>query len=497
MRYAFQFKINFTGGIVSPGYLLHLMDAVKEGGIDHVRFGLRQQLLIDATHKQHDKLLASLDKNKVVYELNKDEYPNMVSSYAGADIFLNDSWLREGTYKDIFDLFDYAPRLKLAITDNNQTFTPFFTSNINWIASANNHFWHLYIRFPQTDVLFQWPLLVYTNEIPRLSKEIENIIFQQKELFFGNSKADGQWVFNTITQKLKYISKPVEEALHLPAFNLPYYEGFTHYGNKTWLGIYRRDELFPVDFLKDIALTCLKTKTGQLYTTTWKSIIIKNIEKPDRKEWDFVLNKHRINVRHAANELAWQVEDTNEDGLYIKRMVTRELDKQDVRTFGLCFGVNTQPESSMFGSVIIQRRFSVIRNLVKALDKYDILYTDGFNPNSKEYITFRAGIHKEHISTYLVSISKQFYELENQRQKDASATYQLQQKSVENIVEKYVYQCCSCLTVYDETLGENENGIALGSAFEGLPDSYCCPLCESPKINFKQINQSILGLQAV
>ena len=497
MRYAFQFKVNFTGGIISPGYLLHVMEALQEAGLDQVRFGLRQQLLIDVTQKNYDKLVASFDEKKVAYEINKDDYPNIVSSYVAEDIFIRDGWLREGTYKDIFDLFDYQPKLKLNFSDNNQTFTPFFTGNINWIASKNNQFWYLFIRFPKTTVLYQWPQLVYTNDLPRLSKQIEATIFNAKELFYGNENVDGKILYNLITANLSIISKPIDEALDLPEFNLPYYEGFNSYGNKTWLGIYRRDELFSIDFLKDIAVTCLQTKVGQLYTTTWKSIIIKNIENKDRHLWDYVLGKYRINVRHAANELAWQVEDNNEDGLNLKRQIIREFDKQDVRTFGLCFGVNTQPESGMFGSVIIQRRFVTIRNVVRALDKYDILYTANFNPNSKAYIPFRSDIHKEHISTYLISISKHFYDLQSQAEKVSATTYQLQQKAVETIIEQPVYQCPKCLTVYDEELGEVDNNISAGTAFGYLPENYCCQLCEAPKTNFIKINKSALHLQAL
>ncbi len=497
MRYAFQFKVNFTGGIVSPGYLLHLLEAIQDAGLDQVRFGLRQQLLIDVTQKNYDKLVASLDDKKIQYEVNKDEYPNIVSSYAAEDIFISDGWLREGTYKDIFDLFDYQPKLKLNFSDNNQTFTPFFTGNINWIASKSNQFWYLFIRFPKTNVLYQWPQLVYTNDLPRLSKQIEAAIFNAQEIFCGNNNADGKVLYNLIIASLSVISKPIDEPLNLPEFNLPYYEGFNSYGNKTWLGIYRRDELFSIDFLKDVAVTCLQTKVGQLYTTPWKSIIIKNIEKKDRHLWDYVLGKYRINVRHAANELAWQVEDNNEDGLNMKRHIIREFDKQDVRTFGLCFGVNTQPESGMFGSVIIQRRFVTIRNVVKALDKFDILYTANFNPNSKTYIPFRSDIHKEHISTYLISISKHYYELQSAAEKVSASSYQLQQKAVENIVEKQVYQCLKCLTVYDDELGEEENNIIAGTTFENLSENYCCQLCEAPKTDFIKINKSALNLQGL
>ncbi|TAG36411.1 MAG: hypothetical protein EAZ32_16955, partial [Cytophagia bacterium] len=40
-----------------------------------------------------------------------------------------------GLDKDIFDGFDYQPKLKVNISDFQQSFTPFFTGNLNFIAS--------------------------------------------------------------------------------------------------------------------------------------------------------------------------------------------------------------------------------------------------------------------------------------------------------------------------------------------------------------------------
>ncbi|MCR5809271.1 MAG: rubredoxin [Clostridiales bacterium] len=39
------------------------------------------------------------------------------------------------------------------------------------------------------------------------------------------------------------------------------------------------------------------------------------------------------------------------------------------------------------------------------------------------------------------------------------------------------YVCEACGWVYDEELGDPENGIAPGTKFEDLPDDFACPLC--------------------
>lgn len=39
------------------------------------------------------------------------------------------------------------------------------------------------------------------------------------------------------------------------------------------------------------------------------------------------------------------------------------------------------------------------------------------------------------------------------------------------------YQCPLCGYSYDPAAGDPENGVAPGTAFENLPDSWYCPAC--------------------
>jgi len=497
MRHAYRFKINFTGGIISPGSLLNLLDALEKTVITELRFGLRQQLLIDVSHKDYEQVASALKAHDIYFEVNKDEFPNILSSYPAEEIFIRDSWVREGVYKDIFDLFDYKPTLKINISDEGQTFTPFFTGNINWIASADPQFWYLYLRFPKTNILFPSKELLYTNEIPRVSKQLEKMILHQTDTFFINNTWDGQRIFENLKSELNILSKPVVNPLVLPKFKLPYYEGYNGYGNKSWLGLYQRDELFTVAFLKDICRICLDTKIGQLYSTPWKSLIIKNIEETHRPLWSFALDKHRINVRHAYNELNWQVEDNNEEGLSIKQSIIRQFDKEDIRTFGLCLAIKTQPNSGLFGSVVVRKQFVTIRGKLKSLDKFDILYTEDFNPNSKNLIGYRTGISKEHLPIYLISLCKFYYEQQCIQNNLKDPHLKTEDPETGQNVEHLLYQCAGCGTVYDDEVGEPENNIQRNTSFSDLPESYQCPLCESLKSEFNPVQKSSLLSQTV
>ena len=48
------------------------------------------------------------------------------------------------------------------------------------------------------------------------------------------------------------------------------------------------------------------------------------------------------------------------------------------------------------------------------------------------------------------------------------------------------YVCELCGWVYDEELGDPDNGIAPGTKFEDLPEDFECPLCGADKDQFSK-----------
>src|SRR5678809_608768 len=81
-------KVNFKGGIISPGDLYNILLAAERSGLLYVRFGLRQQLLFDVAIVEMKNITNDLDTLGVNYEINKDEFPNIVSSYPAEEVFI-------------------------------------------------------------------------------------------------------------------------------------------------------------------------------------------------------------------------------------------------------------------------------------------------------------------------------------------------------------------------------------------------------------------------
>lgn len=51
-------------------------------------------------------------------------------------------------------------------------------------------------------------------------------------------------------------------------------------------------------------------------------------------------------------------------------------------------------------------------------------------------------------------------------------------------MKKYV--CKICGWIYDEALGDPDNGIEPGTKFEYLPADYICPMCGAGKDEFEE-----------
>lgn len=487
MRDYYHIKINLPGGIASPGYLKDILSAAWDANVRKVRFGSRQQLLMTAHYEDMRFLERDFKKLGIFYEVNTDRRPNIVSSYCGEEVFRTGQWLNASEYHSVLDSFDSEPGfgpelrlgLKINISDSNQSFTPFFTGNLNFISSPEPHFWFLYVRLKQTNTVFKWDGLIYTNEIGRLSKVIEECMLEEGINEENALKA-------AVNERIRYVFQQSQQELELPSFSLPYYEGFNRYESRTWLGLYRRNEEFPIELLLDVCALCLKTRVGEICATPWKSLVIKGIEDQHREAWSNILGKHNINVRHAANELAWQTEDHNGDGAALKNELIRYFSKNDTRTFGLCFGIQTRPKSEVFGSVLIRKRPLLRIGQLPLFSVYDLYYTENFNPNSRTQVLFEKGLFKIHLPAQLERLCRRF---NNLRSKDTLKTMLSEPDEAKMAVKtaKTVHQCPDCLTIYDPEFGDILGDIPPGTAFEALPAAYCCPTCDSGKAIFLPI----------
>lgn len=50
------------------------------------------------------------------------------------------------------------------------------------------------------------------------------------------------------------------------------------------------------------------------------------------------------------------------------------------------------------------------------------------------------------------------------------------------------WRCTICEHIYDPAVGDPENGIAPGTPFEQVPDTWICPECGATKADFEPMD---------
>lgn len=417
-------KVNFKGGIIKPEVLYSVLLVARKAGLLYVRFGLRQQLYFDVDIEEIDMVSAELELLGIQYEINEEQYPNIVSSFPAEDIFIINTWLNEQQYIDILTTFSYQHRLKINISDANQSFTPLLTGNINWVsAPGEEHFWHLFIRFPKTNIVYEWKNLVHTKDLAAISVRIEETILQHPDKFYDHSEANGDELFE-VADTADFSTRLSAKPFTFPTYKLPYYEGLNRYNQQYWLGIYRRDELFSIEFLKEVCMLCISTGSGSLCSTPWKTIIIKGIQEQNRKDWNYLLDKYQINLRHAANELNFQVDDNSPEALQLKQYLVKYLNDDDTRSFGVCIGIKTKRKSEVFSSILVRRNPLFSIGKWGFFYTYDILCAKDYAPNERTDFVYSSGNPKFVLAEQLRRAILSFYAYKNNVNTEEVDTYE-------------------------------------------------------------------------
>jgi rubredoxin len=473
-------RLIVKGGVISPGELREIVNIAQELGMNTISFGSRQDIIFPKPIDTIDKETAG--KHNFIYPENKNQN-NIVSSYVSTDIFRNTPWVTGNKFLYILEQFKEQPKLKVNITDPKQQLVPLFTGDINFIASDHEDYWYVYIRLPKWDKMELYPVLIYSWNIAEVYYEIEKKIEEEPE--------SAEKIFQLINELLDTNNRTIDKPLQLPFYPFPYYEGMNKLGiDQYWLGLYWRNNLYDIDFLKEMCDLCFDCKIGKICITPWKSFIVKGIPRERKLDWEKFLGKKGINVRHSLLELNWHLPVATEWALNLKTLLVRTLDQFDISTYGLTFGISDYNRDGHYFTSIVVEKNDLPKELesIKIRDTYNVLYAKNFDPNTREYFIHTQDIDKLELPSILIELSKKYFEeLGNTVHETSTSTSAKKEKKKQDI-----YQCQECLTQYNPEYGDVAQGIEKGVLFIDLPDGYCCSLCESPKSNYRILEKVIV-----
>ncbi|MDT0620350.1 rubredoxin [Croceitalea vernalis] len=463
-------RIFFKGGVTSPGELMDIITMLEAAGLNQVYFGSRQDLLFPLQENDQSQLEKTSKFNTDI--ITDRNFQNIVCSYVSADIFEMTFWLKGSTYLYILEQFNFQPKLKINITDPKQRLVPIFSGNLNFIASEQEDYWYLHINLPSWKKPEYYPVLIYSWDIVKISQAIDTIY---------EEAIDIDSLFFMLNKRIDANNKKLDKPLEIPYLTFPYYEGMNRMGlDQYWLGLYWRNNRYDLKFLKEFCGFCLDNSIGKICITPWKSFIVKGIKQECRHELERFLGQWGINVRHSQLEMNWHLPVDDLDALELKKFLVNSFDQKDISTYGLTFGIsNDVGKRSHFSSVIIEKNeLPLIVKAFEARHTFNVLHFKNFDPNTDEYISYAQNVDKVELPVLLMELSKNYFNLNREIKIMKEENGKNQTEPVE------VYQCQSCMTIYDQKIGEIKNGIKAGTSFKALSIQYCCSVCNAPKNNF-------------
>lgn len=464
-------RVIVKGGVLSPAELKQILELGESAGLDTISLGSRQDILFI---KDDDPLKIQPQEKFQFVSPEETGSENIVSSYVSADIFPNTPWLTGDRYLYILENFRQQPHLKINITDPKQRLVPLFTGHLNFIASGHEDYWYLYVRLPEWEENQMYPALIYSWDIPKVALAIEGILQEEPETV--------EVLFELVNDAVDSNNRTVDKPLEVPFYPFPYYEGINRVGDdRYWLGLYWRNNRYYIDFLKVLCDLCADSRIGKISITPWKSIIIKGIPESSKIEWERLLGRYGINVRHSMLELNWHLPVNNKPALKLKEYLVENFDKKDISTYGLTFGITDYTRKAYyFTSVIIEKNQPPMGlEGIKIRNTYNLLYAKNFDPNTQQYIVYVQEVDKAELPGLLIELSKMYFEQLGKKPTESKKSI-----APKETIQTEAYQCADCLTVYDPKYGDESQNIEAMTAFEELPDDYHCSLCEAPKSNF-------------
>lgn len=473
-------RMLIKGGVLSPSELKQVVAMAESKGLDSVHFGSRQDIIFPFVEKENEKPSPFPTINFDF--VTKREYKNIVSSYVSADILPNTPWLNGARYLYILESFNYFPKVEINIADPAQQLVPLFTGQLNFIASKEEDYWYLYLRFSHWGNVQVYPALIYSWDIPVIAKVIESIYEETTEV---------NELFEEVSNEIDTNNRTINEPLNISFNTFPYYEGMNKMNeDKYWLGLYWRNNSYYTDFLDAMADLCLECKIGKICLTPWKSFIVKGIPRSSKLKWEKLLGKFGINVRHSSLELNWHLPLADKEALELKKYIVRNFDQNDISTYGLTFAIKST-YGVKFSSIVIEK--NPVPTIIKNFDirpTYNVSYCENFNPNRLKYITYAQDVDKIELPGLLMELSRLYFEQLGENDLPESTIQSFSEKSAET---QEVYQCQDCFTIYDSRFGDAVNNIDKNTKFEDLPEHYQCPVCESAKSSFEKLEVQVTG----
>ncbi|MBC7451511.1 MAG: rubredoxin [Cytophagales bacterium] len=465
-----------NGGIVSPGDLRKIVMTAQHLGAQYIQLGSRQQIRFEINEAYLNDLNVRFHNISHQYNAGNVVSYNIVTSGIVKDILSTRVWLSEGYYRELLNNFDYQPKIPINIVDPEQSAIPLFTGILNFIASSSEDYWNIYFSLPQHKQFGWLPVMIHSDKIPDFSLYVEKFIQSQTTVTVSELMTDvyelDSWNF-----------KKTDTFPRVPDYHYFPQEGVHITGDKFWLGVFNTKNTFSISLIDAICVEALESNVGAIYISPWDSLLLKNIPVARLPLWEHLLGMYDINTGHASHELCWNISEWDINSTLLRAFVNDYFRSKDKRTEGLILGVNNEPNDIFYSIKIVEEGLFTLFGR-KFFPVYHIRYKENFNPNEPEDKSFMDYVQKKNLPEFISYLTEEYFSKQKALRKKVTPVVAPKPVLKHDATIGQVYQCSSCLTIYDPEYGDPDEGIVPGTYFNDLLPNYCCPVCSNSKKGF-------------
>lgn len=465
-----------NGGMVSPGDLRKIVMTAQHLGAKYIQLGSRQQIRFEINPAYLNDLKVRFHNISHTYNIGITTSFNIVTSGIVKDILPTKVWLSEGYYREILNTFDHQPKIAINMVDPEQSAIPLLTGVLNFVASSVEDYWNIYFSLPQQKQAGWMSIMIHSDKIADFSLYVEKYIQSQSIVKLSDLMTDvyelDSWNF-----------KKTDSFPQIPEYHYFSQEGFHLNGDHFWLGIFNTKNIFSISLMDAICVEALESNVGTIYISPWDSFLLKNIPIARLPVWEHLLGINDVNTGHASHELCWNIAEWDVNSNVLRAYINDYFREKDKRTEGLILGVNNEPNDTFYSIKIVEE------GLFKLFGKnffpvYHIRYKENFNPNEPEDKSFMDYVQKKSLPEFISYLTEQYYSKQKAIRSKQVVPVVVSKPAKKDDKIGLVYQCASCLTIYDPEYGDPDEGIVAGTYFDELPSNYCCPVCSNSKKGF-------------
>ena len=376
----------------------------------------------------------------------------------------------DSAYQEILDTFSVPPSIRVALSDPTQTIMPIYAGDVIFIATEIRGYWELVLQNNKEGLYFS------REAVP--SERISEIV-RFLELCLDNVEgAELSTIHASLRLQFKDEIIPIDNSLSHSVDESLDFLGFrpSTTSGTFCLGVHCPYGEYTPAFIQEICVLARKQSITKLAVTPAGTIFIPTVNESETKPWRKLLGRYGVSlvtegfspyIRHSSNTMSKRIVQSLDRLTVPVTGLTIAIDR-DYRDGEATISISSNNRSNAFVR-LMPSRFSL-----RACDDIE------FNPDGP--MTTITNLSFKQLSSALIRTIKAYHH---------DGIVDLPDSESPRIIYEHSnnsYSCLDCYTQYAPEYGDPKAAIKPYTEFDLLPESWRCPVCEGPKVNFIQVN---------